>query len=93
MPLAFPRERPAWIYETQYLFGPDLLVAPIVEPGGRVELWLPGGTWVDVWTGEAVVGGRALTRTGVPLDRLPVYAAAGAPGGLVGAFGFPRAGA
>ena len=34
MPLAFPDQPESWAFDTQYLFGPDLLVAPILRPGG-----------------------------------------------------------
>ena len=36
--------------EDEYLFGPDLLAAPVVEPGATErELYLPPGRWVDFW--------------------------------------------
>ena len=35
MALAFPEPREAHGFDTQYLFGPDLLVAPVLQPGGR----------------------------------------------------------
>lgn len=34
--------------ELQYLLGPDLLVAPLVEPGGRRRLWAPPGRWEPI---------------------------------------------
>ena len=78
MPLAFPDEPEAWAFDTQYMFGPDLLVAPIVRPGGRVRLYLPHGQWRDFGSGEIFEGGRAL-ELGYPLERFPVFARAGAP--------------
>lgn len=77
MALAFPAAREAHGFDTQYLFGPDLLVAPILLPGGRVSVWLPEGTW-HVWdTGEPVAGPRRLDLT-LPLDRFPLFVRAGA---------------
>ncbi|MFN8700824.1 MAG: hypothetical protein ACK5X0_01770, partial [Rhodospirillales bacterium] len=73
MALAFPRDRAARAFEEQFMFGPSLLVAPILKPGHAVEVWLPEGGWYDFWTGQRVEGGRMLRIHNVPLDRLPVY--------------------
>ena len=43
MPLAFPDQPEAWGFDTQYMLGPDLLVAPILAPGGTVRVYLPPG--------------------------------------------------
>lgn len=41
-----------------FLFGSELLVAPVVTPGATdVRVWLPHGTWVHLWSGEAWDGG------------------------------------
>lgn len=60
--------------EDQFLFGPDLLVAPITSYGARSrEVYLPAGTdWCDAWTGTAYTGGQQVT-AGAPLERIPVY--------------------
>jgi alpha-D-xyloside xylohydrolase len=76
MPLAFPGDRPARAFDTQYLLGPSLLVAPVVRPGGRVEVWLPEGAWYDFWTGAPHVGPGAVTCE-APLDRIPVFGRGG----------------
>jgi len=76
MPLAFPDDRAARSFDTQYLFGPAMLVCPILAPGGRVEAWLPAGAWVDFFTGERFEGPAATTFE-APLDRLPVLVAEG----------------
>ncbi len=72
MPLAFPNDRLAWSFEEQYLLGPALLVAPVLQPGGAVRLYLPPGGWYDLWSGERIEGGRQLETT-VSMDRFPVY--------------------
>jgi alpha-glucosidase (family GH31 glycosyl hydrolase) len=59
------------------MFGPALLVAPILRPGGRVQLYLPYGQWRDFTSGEIVEGGRLLELV-CPLERFPVFARAGA---------------
>jgi alpha-D-xyloside xylohydrolase len=72
MPLAFPDDAAAWAFEHQYLLGPSLLVAPVLEPGGRVRLHLPAGIWYDLPAGEGLEGPRVIERT-VSLDQMPVY--------------------
>lgn len=77
MALAFPQDRAARAWQEQFCCGPALLVAPILRPGGHAELWLPDGTWHDLWTGEPHQGGRELRLRHLPLDRLPVFGRAG----------------
>jgi alpha-D-xyloside xylohydrolase len=74
----FPADPHAWDIEDQYLFGPDVLVAPILEYGLRERpVYLPAGrTWVDTATGEAHEGGQTIT-VAAPLETMPVFAAAG----------------
>jgi alpha-D-xyloside xylohydrolase len=78
MPLAFPDQPESWAFDTQYMFGPALLIAPILRPGGRVRLYLPRGEWRDFTSGEILAGGRLLELS-YPLERFPVFARAGAP--------------
>ncbi|HET8984694.1 MAG TPA: TIM-barrel domain-containing protein, partial [Trueperaceae bacterium] len=62
-----------------YLFGRDLLVAPVVDRGvGAREVLLPPGTWVDAWSGGAFSGPRSL-QASAGLDRIPVFVQAGSP--------------
>ena len=75
MPLALADEPEAWAFDTQYMFGPDLLIAPIVRPGGRARLYLPHGQWRDFVSGESFAGGRSL-EIDYPLERFPVFARA-----------------
>jgi alpha-glucosidase len=64
--------------DDEYLLGPDLLVAPVVEAGVTARhVYLPEGGWYDWHTGEAV-GGRRFMLTATPMDRIPIYARAGA---------------
>lgn len=77
MALAFPRDRAAHAFDTQYLCGEALLVAPIISAGGEVEVYFPrGDTWFDIYTGERYEGG-AVARIAKPLDQLPVFGRAG----------------
>jgi alpha-glucosidase (family GH31 glycosyl hydrolase) len=69
----WPRDVRVWDFPLQYLLGDDLLVAPVtVEGAESVQVYLPEGDWVDVWSGERLRGGRVVTRA-VPLDLIPVY--------------------
>ncbi len=77
MALAFPEQREAHGFDTQYMFGPDLLVAPILQPGGAVTVWLPEGRWWSWHTGESLAGARRLELS-LPLDRFPLFARDGA---------------
>jgi alpha-glucosidase (family GH31 glycosyl hydrolase) len=62
----------------EYLWGRDLLVAPVVEQGATArKLYLPRGTWYDWWTGATQQGGREITRE-VDLATTPIYVRAGA---------------
>lgn len=91
--LAWPGDRRASGQEDQYLFGRDLMVAPVVDPGKTTKrVYLPRGRWVDFWkavgyregTGSfelgraSTIGGRRSLSTKAPLDTLPLYARAGA---------------
>jgi len=64
--------------DDEYLFGPDLLVAPVVEPGQTARhVYLPGGEWYD-WHTDEHHEGRSYVLAPTPMDRIPVYARAGA---------------
>ncbi len=72
MPLAFPYNALTRSYETQFMCGDALLVAPIVSAGGEIEVALPPGAWYDLATRQRVAG-RQVIRYRAPLDRLPVF--------------------
>lgn len=75
----FPGDPRAWEVDDVFLFGPDVLVAPVTSPGARSrEVYLPAGTsWVDAATGAVVEGGTTVTAA-APLERIPVFTRAGA---------------
>jgi alpha-glucosidase (family GH31 glycosyl hydrolase) len=61
----------------QYLWGRDILVAPVTERGAKTRpLYLPRGTWYDFWTNERMEGGREISRP-VDLATMPLYVRAG----------------
>lgn len=62
----------------QFLFGSDILVAPVVEMGATSRsVYLPKGLWVDYWTEKGMPGGREITRD-VDLETTPLFVRAGA---------------
>jgi alpha-D-xyloside xylohydrolase len=75
--LEHPDDPVAAVVDYQYLLGPDLLVVPVMNPEGRANVYLPQGEWRDWWTGEITPGPTHL-RLEVPIERLPLYALAGA---------------
>jgi alpha-glucosidase (family GH31 glycosyl hydrolase) len=76
--LHYPKDPQAVTLGDEYLWGRDLLVAPVVEPGATARhLYLPAGKWYDWWTDKPVGGGRWVDRP-VDLGTLPLYARAGA---------------
>ena len=63
-----------------FMFGPNLLVASVVEPGQRERsIYLPTrpNGWVDFWTGKHVPAGRTYVAP-APLERIPLFVPAGA---------------
>ena len=76
--LHYPDDPEAVKLGTEYLWGRDLLVAPVVEKGAKSRrVYLPAGTWYDWWTGEKHEGKRWIERK-VDLSTLPLYARTGA---------------
>jgi alpha-D-xyloside xylohydrolase len=69
-----PDDATSWQVEDQYLFGPDVLVAPVYTEGARERrVWLPPGvTWVNAWSGSEHAGGQWVDSP-APLDTIPVY--------------------
>ncbi|MCF2710993.1 TIM-barrel domain-containing protein [Schaalia hyovaginalis] len=75
---AFPADPTAADLDQQYMFGPDLLVAPITTEGATSkDLYLPEGEWFDLWNGGAAQGG-AWKNYYADKSTIPVYARAGA---------------
>ncbi len=70
--LEYPDDPAAASVDFEYLLGPDLLVAPVMNPEGRALVYLPEGEWFDWWSGKRLRGPLHL-RLKVPLARLPLY--------------------
>jgi len=75
--LHYPDDPMAVARGDQYLWGRDLLVAPVVEQGATSrKVYLPKGAWYDFWTETRLDGGREIERA-VDLATVPIYARAG----------------
>ena len=81
MYLDYPDQEQAFASNQQYLFGRELLVAPVTKPGGGkpvdTDVFLPAGDdWFDYFTGDIYQGGGKIVHR-CPLDRMPLFARAG----------------
>ncbi len=76
--LHYPDDPAAVARDDEYLWGRDVLVAPVFEKGATSRrVYLPRGSWYDFWTGERAEGGREIARD-VDLETMPLYVRAGA---------------
>jgi alpha-D-xyloside xylohydrolase len=83
LPMDFRSDPVTFNDATQFMFGPALLVNPVLEAGATSRrVYLPrvspakDTTWYDFWTGEKLTGGRHI-EAAAPLERLPLYVRAG----------------
>jgi alpha-glucosidase (family GH31 glycosyl hydrolase) len=90
--LAYPLDPRAAARDDQFLFGPDLLAAPVLDPGAvRRPIYLPRGSWIDLWRSTRyregdgglslgrvrMLGGERHVELPAPLGELPLLARAG----------------
>ena len=78
----FPEDKACWDMEDEYMFGPDLLVAPVMEEGAHKRaIYLPqGARWQDFWNGKSFGGGQ-MVEAETPLGSIPVFVRDGKPVG------------
>lgn len=71
----YSKDEKSWEIDDAYLFGPDFVVAPVLEAGARErKVYLPKGEdWVNVWTKEVIKGGETVM-VDAPIDKIPVFA-------------------
>ena len=81
----FPDDKVCWELKDQYMFGPDLLVAPVMSPGAvKRSVYLPAGsTWVCMRDGATLEGGQTVAAD-APLSCIPVYLRNGAHSEWIG---------
>lgn len=78
MMLEYPEDERTYGMDDQFLFGSDILVAPVLRAGIiRRGVYLPAGDWYDYWSGERHAGGRWIT-VPVTLASIPIFIRAGA---------------
>ena len=54
----YPQDPGSWNIDDEYMFGSDLLVAPMFESGAQRKVYLPPGTWIDYQSGRVYDGAR-----------------------------------
>ena len=70
----FPQDSHAWEVENEFLFGGDVLVAPILYENQRQrEVYLPAGVqWKNIWTGKIYEGGQSIS-VDAPIEQIPLF--------------------
>lgn len=69
----YPADKTCWDIADEFLFGHDLLVAPVLYAGERTRtLYLPEGRWCEYETGKVYDGGCTIT-VDAPLNRVPLF--------------------
>ena len=70
----FPEDKESWNIEDEYMFGPDILVAPVLYEGARKRMvYLPSNVeWKEVYTGKIFKGGQ-LIDVDAPLNVIPIF--------------------
>jgi sulfoquinovosidase len=70
--LHYPGDRETFTIQDQYLYGADLMVAPVIEEGAVArEVYLPEGEWLHVWGGARYGAGRHCIDA--PIGTPPVF--------------------
>jgi len=74
----FPHDAKAQQEGLQFMFGREIMVAPVVTKAQRLrKIYLPEGMWYDFWTGKRLQGSQTIS-VKTPLDVIPLYVRAGA---------------
>ena len=76
----YPEAPEAYSFRSQYMFGDDMLIAPVTSPAvdgfAAVDVWLPEGKWYELHTGTLLDGAQVLKRH-FALDEYGIYVKAG----------------
>jgi len=77
----YPENKEAYGFSSEYMFGDDVLVAPVTTPAkdgyAQVCMWLPEGEWYEWHTGTLLQGNRIVERS-FTINEYPIYMKAGA---------------
>ncbi len=81
----FPEDETTWELKDQYLFGPDVLVAPVMTAGAKARrVYLPqGAQWTDARDGKIYEGGQWI-EAAAAIETLPIFLRDGAQDYLIG---------
>jgi len=71
----FPNDDEVMNIDDEFMLGPFMLVAPMLNNGTSREVYLPGGEWVNLWNGEVLKGGYHMVDA--PLGKPPVFLKSG----------------
>jgi sulfoquinovosidase len=70
--LHYPDDRETFTIQDQYLYGADLMVAPVIEEGAVMrDVYLPDANWVHVWSGKRF--GAGWHKVDAPIGSPPVF--------------------
>ena len=76
----YPQCQEAYDFRSQYMFGDDMMIAPVTKPGvdgfAEMDIWLPEGSWYELHTGTLLEGGSVMKRH-FAIDEYGVYIKAG----------------
>lgn len=79
--LEYPEDRNVRYLDDEYLFGDDLLIAPVLKPLRKSRtrsVYLPKGTWFDYFTKEKIVSPGMYIEREIDLKTMPIYVKEGA---------------
>jgi alpha-D-xyloside xylohydrolase len=78
LPMDYRSDRNTWDVKDQLLFGPSLMVSPVLEPKvPSRSVYLPlGPRWTDFWTGYSAMGGKSI-RCPTPIETMPIHVPTG----------------
>jgi oligosaccharide 4-alpha-D-glucosyltransferase len=73
----YPDEQETYSISAEYMFGPDLLIAPVIEQGQRtMAVYLPSEMWWDFWTEQHYIG-NGYQNFDLEIENIPVFVKGG----------------
>ncbi len=73
LPLAFPSDTNVLVNGAQFMYGSNIMVAPVVTQGASsVSVYLPAGKWIDLWGGQTLTG-PVTTNWPAPMSQIPAF--------------------
>jgi alpha-glucosidase (family GH31 glycosyl hydrolase) len=73
LPLAFPNDTNVLVNGSQFMFGSNIMVAPVSTQGASSRsVYLPAGTWIDLWGGQ-ILTGPVTTNWAAPIAQIPAF--------------------